>query len=271
VEYRQEALAKAQTAEQLSSPVRLTRPQTWIVLFAVCLVVLGGCVWAVAGSLPRTVTAPGILTYGLGAYSVRSPALGQISEVLVTRGTDIVAGAPVMKLFDSGQTIVIRAAARGRVVEVLATLGQYVTVGARLATVERVDATNDRLLAVLYVPVESAVPIRTGAAVDLSVNAVSRAAFGVLRGTVTSVGELPQTTDAIGQFLGDDQLADQFTAHGAPLIVEVDLIVLPDAVSGLAWSIGKGPPHRIEPRSLVTGSVRVPPVRPVDWLLGNAV
>jgi hypothetical protein len=269
VEYRQQALAKAQAAEHLSNPVRLIRPQTWVVLLVVCLVVLGGCFWAVAGSLPRTVTAPGILTHGLGAYSVHSTAHGQISEVLIKRGGAVTAGAPVMKLFDSDQTIVVRAVAAGRVTEVLAALGQYVTVGARLATVEPVDPTNDQLLAVLYVPIEGAASIRTGAAVDLSVNAVPRATFGVLRGTVTSIWEFPQTRDEISQFLADDQLADQFTANGPPLKVAVSLIASPDTVSGLAWSTGKGPPHRIESRSLVSGSVHLPAVRPVDWLVGH--
>lgn len=267
MQYRQQALAKVRAGDELGNPLRLTTPQSWIVLLTLMLIVGGGATWAAVGSLPRKITAPGILTHQLGAYAVYSNADGQVAEVAVQAGNTVAAGGGVLTLTHDATRTVVRAVAPGQVVEVLAAVGQYVTAGAVVARVEAIDPQDGPLTAVLYVPAGSGAAIRPGADVDLFPADPPGGAAGRLRGTVASVGQTPQTKAQVGQFLGDTDLAERFTARGSPLKVVVRLTGLDAAGNGPASSAGGAQPYRISARTLVTGAVHLPDTRPIEWLL----
>jgi Biotin-requiring enzyme len=257
VQYRQQALAKVQAADELGNPLRLTTPRTWLAVIVLLLIVTAGGAWAATGSLPRRLTAPGILTRPHGAHALYSKAAGQITEVFVQPGQAVGAGAPVASLTGDATPTVVRTVAPGQVAEVLIAVGQFVSTGDVLARVDTVEPGDDRLVAVLYVPAEGGASIRAGADVDLAVRTAPGAAAGTapgrFRGTVASVGE-PETKAQISQFLGGDgDLADRFAGQGSAITVVVD-------VTGR-------PPYRLSSRTLVAGTVHLPDIRPVDWLL----
>lgn len=146
-------------------------------------------------------------------------------------------------------------------------MGSVVAVGADVATVERVKSPQDPLVAVLYVPGGNGSAIPVGAEVDLNVQSVPQQRFGMLRGRVEAVGRAPQTQAQIGGFLGDSGLADQFSRHGSPVAVLVQLERSTSAKSGYRWSSADGPPYALDSRTPVTGAVHLTARRPVDWLL----
>lgn len=267
MQYRQQALAKVRAGDELGSPLRLTTPQSWIVLVTLLLIVAAAGTWAAVGSLPHKITASGILTHQLGAYAVYSNADGQVSEVAVQPGSTVAAGGDVLTLTHDATKTVVRAVAPGQVVEVLAAMGQYVTVGAVVARVEAVDPRDGRLVAVLYAPAGSGAAIQAGADVDVFLPDPPRGAAGRLRGTVASVSQIPETKAQVGQFLGDDGLAERFTARGSPLKVVVSLTAVDGAADGPASPAGGTQRYRISARTLVTGAVHLPDTRPVEWLL----
>ncbi|MET8690074.1 HlyD family efflux transporter periplasmic adaptor subunit [Streptomyces sp. NPDC004732] len=267
MQFRQQALSKLQSPEELDLPVRYARPQGLLVLAVTLVVMAASGVWAVTGSLSSTLRAPGILTHGQGSYVLQSPVTGQVTRVLAEEGKRLAAGAPVLKVRTEQGDKVVRAIAAGRVSALVARIGTVVTTGADVATLERVAGSNDPLTAMLYVPSDSAATVPVGASVDLTVQAVPTEQYGTLRGRVKAIGRAAQSRQKITGFLGDGELAKQFTKDGPPVAVLVRLDPSSATKSGYAWSTASGPPFALDSMTTATGAFHLAEQRPIDWLL----
>ncbi|MFC7471874.1 hypothetical protein ACFQVA_36710 [Actinomadura keratinilytica] len=95
----------------------------------------------------------------------------------------------------------------------------------------------------LYAPADSGASLRPGAEVDLTVQSVPAQSYGVLRGTVKSVGRTARTRQQISADLGSTQLGEEFSRNGPPIAVEVRLHPTKSTRSGYTWSTSDGPPH----------------------------
>ncbi|MDQ0797850.1 HlyD family efflux transporter periplasmic adaptor subunit [Streptomyces sp. B1I3] len=267
MQFRQQALTKLQSPEQLDLPVRFARPQGLLVLGVTVVVMAAACFWAVTGSLSTTVGAPGILTHARGSYVLQSPVSGQITEVLAEEGETLPADTPLLKVRTQQGERVVRTIDGGRLTTVTATIGAVVTTGADVASVERVDGPDDPLVVMLYVPGSSASGIRVGAPVDVTVQSVPTQQYGVLRGRVAAVGRTARTQQQITRFLGDAQLGEEFSRHGRPMAVLVRLEPSAATKSGYRWSSAQGPPYALGSMTPADGSVHLADQRPIDWLL----
>ncbi len=267
MQFRQKALSKLQSPEELDIPVRFARPQGWLVLAVTAVVMAAAGFWAVTGSVTPRLDAPGILTHGEGSYILQSPVAGQVTAVYAAEGDMLPAGARVLTIRTDRRTETVRTVAAGRVAALSARIGAVVSTGADLATVERVNSPQDPLVAVLYVPGAGGSTVPVGSAVDLTVQTVPAQAFGVLRGRVLAVGRTPQTRQQIGDFLGDSQLGEQFSAQGQPVAVVVQLERSADTKSGYAWSRAAGPPYAIDSKTPVSGAIQLTAQHPIDWIL----
>jgi biotin carboxyl carrier protein len=267
VQFRQQALAKLQSPEELDLPVRFARPQGWLVLSVTVAVMAAASVWAVTGSVASTVGAPAILTHGQGSYLLQSPVAGQVTQVVAEQGERLPARAPLLKVRTADGETVVRTVAAGRVTALAATIGQIVRTGANLAAVEKVARASDPLYATVYVPAGNAASIPANAAVDLTVQSVPTQQYGVLRGHVKSVDRSAQSAQQISAFLGDSQLGEQFTEDGRPVAVLVTLDKSSGTRSGYRWSSADGPPFALTSMTMATGSIRLADQHPVDWLL----
>ncbi|MEU5048643.1 HlyD family efflux transporter periplasmic adaptor subunit [Streptomyces sp. NPDC021096] len=266
MQFRQKALSKLQSPEELDLPVRFARPQGRLVLAVTVVVMAAASFWAFTGSVSSKLSAPGILTHAEGSYMLQSPYAGQITGVLAKEGQLLPPGAPLLEVGTDRGARTVRVVAGGRVTTLVAKIGSVVTTGADVATVERVTGPDDPMVAVLYVPGGSGGTIPVGAPVDLSVQSVPQQRFGVLRGRVKAVGRAPQTPAQISGFLGDSRLAAQFSRQGNPVAVLVQLEHSATA-SGYRWSSAGGPPYAVDSTTPVTGAVHLSAQRPVDWLL----
>ncbi|MFF7729393.1 HlyD family efflux transporter periplasmic adaptor subunit [Streptomyces sp. NPDC008001] len=267
MQFRQQALSKLQSPEELDLPVRFARPQGRLVLAVTVAVMAVAAFWAFTGTVSSKLSAPGILTRAEGSYLLQSPYAGQVTEVLAKEGQLLAPGAPLLRLGTERGDRTVHVVAGGRVTALVAKTGAVVTTGADVATVERVTNPDDPLVAMLYVPGGNGGAIPVGAQVDLSVQSVPREKYGVLRGRVQAVGHAPQTAAQIGGFLGDGRLAAQFTREGNPVAVLVRLERSPATRSGYRWSSADGPPYAVDSTTPVTAAVRLADQRPVDWLL----
>ncbi|MER0478146.1 HlyD family efflux transporter periplasmic adaptor subunit [Streptomyces sp. Edi2] len=267
MQFRQQALSKLQSPEEIDLPVRFARPQGWLVLTVTVLFVIAASVWAVTGTVSSTLGAPGILTHGQGSYILQSPVAGQVTGVLAQEGKRVAANTPVLKVRTARGTTVVRTLAAGRLTTMVATIGSVVTTGADVASVERVAHARDPLMATLYVPAQSGATVPVGASVDLTVQSVPSQQYGVLRGRVKAVGRTAQTRQRIGAYLGNSQLGEQFSQHGQPLAVLVQLEAAPHNASGYAWSASGGPPYALDSMTPATGAVHLAAQHPIDWLL----
>lgn len=267
MQFRQKALAKLESPEELDVPVRFARPQGRLVL-AVTVVLMGvGAWWAVTGTVQPRVTVAGALTHGEGGFTVQSPYPGQVGAVYAKQGATLPRGAAVLSVTAGGTTRTVRMPAAGRVTTVRAGIGAVVATGADLVDVERIDSPSDPLLAVLWAPQSTAAAIPRGAAVDLTVAGVPAHPDGTLSGTVLSVGGTPQTRADIGDFLGDPDLAQELDPRGELLPVVVTLRRSAATRSGYAWSEGPGPVAPPPSTTPVSASVRLAAQHPVDWIL----
>ncbi|MFF3688157.1 HlyD family efflux transporter periplasmic adaptor subunit [Streptomyces sp. NPDC002187] len=267
MQFRQQALSKLQSPEEIDLPVRFARPQGRLVLAVTVVAMIAAAVWAVTGTVSSTVTAPGILTHAQGSYVLQSPVAGQVTAVLAEEGDRVRADAPLLKVRTAQGDTVVRTIAAGRLTTLVAAIGSVVTTGADVAAVERADDPDDPLMAVLYVPADSGSTVPVGARVDLTVHSVATQEFGMLRGRVEAVGRTAQTRQRITAFLGSSQLGEQFSQGGQPLTVLVELNRSSRTRSGYDWSASQGPPYALESMTPATGAVHLREQRPVDWLL----
>ncbi|MCT9078432.1 HlyD family efflux transporter periplasmic adaptor subunit [Streptomyces fulvoviolaceus] len=267
MQFRQQALAKLQSPEELDLPVRFARPQGWLVLSVTVVVMAAASVWAVTGSVASTVSAPAILTHGEGSYILQSPVAGQVTQVIAEEGQRLPANSPVLKVRTAQSDTVVRTVAAGRITALAATIGQIISTGANVAAVEKVAKASDPLYATVYVPAENAASIPANASVDLTVSSVPTQEYGVLRGHVKSVDRSAQSAQQIAAFLGDSQLGEQFTKDGRPVAVLVKLDKSSGTKSGYKWSSADGPPFALTSMTVASGSIRLADQRPVDWLL----
>ncbi|MCA6090677.1 HlyD family efflux transporter periplasmic adaptor subunit [Streptomyces sp. SCA3-4] len=267
MQFRQKALSKLQSPEELDLPLRFARPQGRLVLAVTVVVMAVAAFWAFTGSVSSKLSAPGILTHAEGSYLLQSPFAGQVTAVLAKEGQLLSPGAPLVQVSTDRGDRAVRVVAGGRLTTLVAKIGSVVTTGADVATVERVKNPDDPLVAVLYVPGGSGGTIPVGATVDLSVQSVPQQRFGVLRGRVAAVGRAPQTQAQISGFLGDGRLAAQFARQGNPVAVLVRLERSSATRSGYRWSSADGPPYAVDSTTPVTGAVHLAAQHPVDWLL----
>ncbi|MFF8896708.1 HlyD family efflux transporter periplasmic adaptor subunit [Streptomyces lydicus] len=267
MQFRQQALSKLQSPEEMDLPVRFARPQGWLVLIVTVAVLIGASFWAVTGTVSSTLNAPGILTHGQGSYVLQSPVAGQVTAVLAEEGQRVAANTPLLRVRTDRGTTVVRSLAAGRLTTMVATIGSIVTTGADVASVERVAHRGDPLTATLYVPADNGAGIPVGGSVDLTVQSVPSQQYGVLRGRVKAVGRTAQTRQRIGAYLGSSQLGEQFSKSGPPVAVLVQLDPAPHNKSGYAWSTSGGPPYAVDSMTLASGAIHLAAQHPIDWLL----
>jgi hypothetical protein len=233
VKFRQQALDKLQAPSELDAPVRLVQPRNVVLLIIMGILVVSGAVWASVGSLPRTVSAPGILTRTGGSFSLQSPISGQITGVFANEGATFPINTPLFTV---------------------------------QAVIERIEGQNDPLVAVLYVTQEQAGFIRVGYPVDLSVQSAPSHQYGVIRGEVQSIDKFPESSQQISDFLGDAQLGEAYSANGQPFKVMVSL-PRAETTSGFRWSTRQGPSFQIDSRTFVTGTFQLPAIKPINWVV----
>ncbi|WP_037571106.1 HlyD family efflux transporter periplasmic adaptor subunit [Phaeacidiphilus oryzae] len=267
MEFRQKALAKLQSPEELDIPVRFARPQGALVLAVTVLAVAAAAFWAVTGTVTTHLSAPGVLSHPEGSYLLQSPYAGQVTQVLVNSGQTVRADQPVAQIRVGDAVRTVRAVSAGQVTAVSAQPGSVVATGADLATVQRIARAGEPLIAMVYAPAAKASGISAGQSVDLTVQTVPTQQYGVLRGKVLAVARAPQTRQQITDFLGDPALAGQYTQDGQPLAVVVELDRDPGSRSGYRWSREPGPPYPIDSTTQVSASIQLSSQHPIDWLL----
>lgn len=96
--FRKEAFAKLDALDELDRLVTITRPRAWLVLGAVGLLIVAGLIWAIFGSMSTTVNGSGILLRGGRILQVASPYSGQVKELLVGLGNQVLENQPIATL-----------------------------------------------------------------------------------------------------------------------------------------------------------------------------
>jgi HlyD family secretion protein len=109
--FRQEALERVSSPEQLDRLMRVTRPAGWIALIALAAVVVTAVVWSVWGTVPTRVQGGGILFGSGGAVvDVQAKAGGRVLAVLVRAGDGVTQGQAVARVERQDLVLALRQA-----------------------------------------------------------------------------------------------------------------------------------------------------------------
>jgi multidrug efflux pump subunit AcrA (membrane-fusion protein) len=267
--FRREALRQLNAPEQLDQAVRLANAPGWLLTSVLTLAVLGAFGWAVVDTVPRTVTAAGVLIHSNGVSGFDATVGGQVVKVWAAANQPVSAGTPLYSVQDAaGRITTVSAPWDANVVAMVISEGQYVEPGALIAELERLDAPGDQLEAVVFVPAAAAPRLAPGVPAQITTAAAPSTIFGTLHGTVSAVGAFPETEETLSAFLGTGRDVRPFLAKGSVIRVTVPLAPDPASPSGLRWSKAS-PPFRLTTQTQVSALFTVTREHPIDWLLNR--
>jgi predicted RecA/RadA family phage recombinase len=267
--FRQVALERLSSPEQLDQLIRVTHPTGWAALFALGLLLLAAILWGLFGSIPTRVVGQGILLAPGGVNDVVSLASGQVVDIYFGVGDIIQAGQVVARIAEPDQPVNTKIVSpyAGHIVEVKVDDSSLVERGIPILSVEAGGEGPGSLEAVLYVPTTEGKKIRPGMDVQLSPSTVKREEFGFILGQVVSVGEFPATRQGMFRVLGSEELVQALSVGGALIEVHVDLILDAETPSGYAWSSSAGPPAQVDSGTFCTAWIEVREQRPLSLVL----
>jgi HlyD family secretion protein len=97
--FRQEAIKKVSSPEQLDRLMQVTRLRGWIGLATFAAVLLGAILWGIYGAIPTRVAGSGIiLEHGGGIVDVQAKGGGRLVAVLVRPGDRVEQGQPIARV-----------------------------------------------------------------------------------------------------------------------------------------------------------------------------
>lgn len=305
--FRDVALRRLSSPDQLDQLIRVTSPRAWLALLAAAILLAGAIIWSLVGSVSTKAQGHGILLNNGGVYLLVAHSEGRVTDLRFEPG-DIVKKGDVVARIDQPSLVEEINAIRGalRVLkeagqsssaeyrEMAAALeelrsrliyesqiispvdGRVLEQGVRMGSV--VSPGNSilvleqhgatvRLEAILYVSAEMAGKIHPGMDVQIAPTIISKEEYGLLLGKVSSIAEYPETTESMMQTLGNENLVKLLAGHDASVQVLVELLPSNDTVSGYEWSSPKGPPLTIQSGTLAQGEIIIKRERPISKVI----
>lgn len=238
--FRQKAVDKMLSPDELDSLMRVVDPKGWLALVALFAMVVPAVVWGVFGTIPTQVSGnDGILLHRDALHGVVSQSSGIVTHVQVTTGDAVRDGQVIARIrADSGAEADVVSLFRGRVVDLAIDTGMLVDRGQQIAVVEE---AKKPLEAVFFVPAKDGTQLKAGMQVHVSPSTAKAEEFGYLQGKISSVSQLPVTEGDMLRLLEDQSLVDTLRVGTDQLEVDVELILDPATPSGFKWSSSRGP------------------------------
>src|SRR5689334_8616859 len=84
--FRQIALERLSSPDQLDRLMRVTDPKTWLALAALAALTLAVVLWSIFGSVATSVRAQGVVIREGGNYILRANTTGRLADLKVQRG-----------------------------------------------------------------------------------------------------------------------------------------------------------------------------------------
>lgn len=90
--FRDKALEKAASAEQLDTSIQIIQPHNWLPLAALGSLVIAGLTWSITGRIPITAIGQGVLAYPSTISDFQASGTGQLQDVKVKVGDTVKKG-----------------------------------------------------------------------------------------------------------------------------------------------------------------------------------
>jgi HlyD family secretion protein len=129
------------------------------------------------------------------------------------------------------------------------------------------DIVHRRYDALLFIASAEAKLIAPGMVAQVAPGTAKKEEFGTIVGKVQRVSDAPASQRRIAQLLQNDRLAQQFSQHGAPILLQVNLAHSDSTPSGFKWSSGTGPDYAVTSGTLCSASVTVRQQVPITLVI----
>mgnify|MGYP003585207346 CR=1 FL=1 len=300
--FRQEALDRLRSPDQLDKLFTPTTPVAWVALASVMLLIVSAFIWSIFGVMANKVNGTGIIMDSAGVVNISHVASGRLGEVKVKVGDRVRQGQVVAIMEQPALEAKIARLNREMIAtksrseldanvatlnelqaqleresqvisqadgviadQIVAGPGEYITPGAPLLSVRLDEQQRGEMMVLLYVPVLEGKKIQPGMLVQVSPGSVDSSEYGTMVGQVRSISGYPVLGDSITGWTGNKELTNWIIKQsgGAAIEVKVDLIKDSDTKSGYLWSSIYGSPKPITPGTVCTGNVVVERQAPI--------
>ncbi len=241
--FRQKALKRISSPDQLDKLVNVVPPRLWMALSALLLVATGVVIWSFVAKVPTTVSAIGYYLPEGGLRKLAVPVSGILTDISIADGQHLVAGEQVGTVTLPGNsTIPIDSPETGVVIEANAVNGSYVTSGENLGEILPVGWP---LVVYAYVPSEKASGLPPGTPVHVNFGVGIGATYGFAEGNVLSTSHFPVSSAHLTNILQTGSVVHHIESLGpvGEVVIKMDESAL--TPSGLKWGSGNGPPVQL--------------------------
>jgi len=152
----------------------------------------------------------------------------------------------------------------GQVLELMVDQGTLIQPQSRILTLEALDNT---LEAVLYIPATDGKRVKTGMEVRISPSTVKAEEFGFIIAEVRSVSEFPTTLGGMRRVLRNEALVKELSGNSSRIEIIAKLELNPNTPSGFEWSSSQGPDSGVFSGTLCNGTVIINKRRPLGLVI----
>jgi HlyD family secretion protein len=282
--FRQVALNRLSSPEQLDSFLLVTSSKGWLALIGIGLFIFTMLFWAVYGRLPTKLSAQQcILMSGDGIKIITATTGGRLAPLPLNVGDQINRGQIIAKIVgdvvptakknsDSGTIngpiiYTVTSPYDGRVVEIRASEGQLVERGMQLLSIEAHGQRNPDIKAYIYLPASDGKKVRANMKVEISPGNATREEFGFLLAKVSTVAIHPSTDQGLMQIFGNEKVVRQLSGMGAPIQILASLKPSSRNASGYEWASRSGPPFPLESGTSCVAAITISERRPIELII----
>lgn len=223
--FREQALERLSSPEQLDRLMSLTSPRLWITLAGAGVLLAVAILWACLGTIATTIEADGVLTRPGGVATARAVCSGTVEQILVSVGDRVRAGQELVRLRpptarSPAEWLPVASPCAGRVFNLAILEGDLVVEGDFVVAVENTDRP---IAAVVFVPAKEGHRVPPNAESQITLGAARGGNTHPLLGRVAKVGRFPISHNALGRTLQSEDWATSMTQYGPVLEVVVEL------------------------------------------------
>ncbi len=244
--FRQKAIQRISSPDQLDKLVNVISPRLWISLSALLLIAAGVVTWSIVAKVPTTVSATGYYLPEGGLRKLAAPVSGTLANVSISDGQHVVAGEQIGSIVLPGNSassaVALDAPETGVIIEASAVPGGYVTSGENLGEILPVGWP---LVVYAYVPSEKVAGLLPNTPVQVNFGVGIGATFGFAKGKVLSASQFPVSSSHLTNILQTGSVVHHIESLGPVGEVIIEMDQSSSTPSGLKWGSGNGPPVQL--------------------------
>lgn len=266
--YRKASLDRISSPEQLDKALKVTSPMSWLALAGVTLIVIVTLLWSIVGTIPVTITTPGLVSSLVGSNAIYSNETGTVVSVRVRPGDEVHLGDTILTYKNSANEIkTIYSDQVGTVTEIVAAKDATLIPGSEVVRITPKVQANQ--IVVCYVPLAQAKKIERGMTVNVSLDSLDSQSYGNMVARVVNIDAYATSTTGMSSVIGSGNYLDTTFTNGGPVVAVACELYPGETQSGYYWSNEKGAKVAVTNGSLVTAKIVTEEVAPISKLFSK--